>query len=422
MNPIRLSIAALLLLAMPLLSQTKSDGWLQERMETRPDAFESVLRKARELRVQIIYTKIDRDAKNFPHFTTYTYREDPQQYFYPASTVKFPVAMLALEKIHDLKVPGLDARAAMYSESTFPGQQPVTTDTTAEGGVPSVAHYIRKIFVVSDNDAFNRLYAFVGQGEIDRRLIGKGYHARIRHRLESNLTPEQNRTTEAMRFMRHDTLLYRQPQSTSKPLPAGPQTLLGKGYFSGGKLVRKPMDFSAKNFLSLRDNHEMLKAIIFPQAVPEKQRFQVSSEDRKFVLQCMSQLPRETLYPAYYRDTTLTDAWVKYFVFGDKKDSIPSAVRIFNKVGLAYGFVIDNAYIVDLEKGIEFMLSAVIYVNRDGILNDNKYEYDEVAFPFFANLGRLIYDYEIGRQRDFRPNLDEFRLHYDIENPITPRD
>jgi len=47
---------------------------------------------------------------------------------------------------------------------------------------------------------------------------------------------------------------------------------------------------------------------------------------------------------------------------------------------------------------VEFLLSAVIYVNEDEIFNDDKYEYDEIGLPFLANLGRVIYKYELERK------------------------
>ena len=45
----------------------------------------------------------------------------------------------------------------------------------------------------------------------------------------------------------------------------------------------------------------------------------------------------------------------------------------------------------DSEKNIEFMVSATLLVNKDGIFNDNVYEYDEVGLPFLAELGRQLY-------------------------------
>jgi hypothetical protein len=75
-------------------------------------------------------------------------------------------------------------------------------------------------------------------------------------------------------------------------------------------------------------------------------------------------------------------------------------------VGDAYGFLLDIAYVMDPEKKVEFMLSAVIYCNSDGILNDSKYDYDTIGFPFYKNLGQLIYNYELKRKKAFLPNLD----------------
>jgi len=90
---------------------------------------------------------------------------------------------------------------------------------------------------------------------------------------------------------------------------------------------------------------------------------------------------------------------VKFFMFGDTKEQIPNQIRIFNKVGEAYGFIIDNAYVVDFENSVEFLLSAVIHVNRNQIYNDDKYEYDEIAFPFVAKLGQAVYEYELNRPK-----------------------
>ena len=75
-------------------------------------------------------------------------------------------------------------------------------------------------------------------------------------------------------------------------------------------------------------------------------------------------------------------------------------------MGDAYGFLLDISYIVDPINKVEFMLSGVIYCNQDGILNDGKYDYDTFGFPFYKNMGRLIYDFELKRKKEFLPNFD----------------
>ena len=47
----------------------------------------------------------------------------------------------------------------------------------------------------------------------------------------------------------------------------------------------------------------------------------------------MSQLPTETSSPAYQKDTAMYDAYCKFLMFGDSRESIPGTIRIFNKVG-----------------------------------------------------------------------------------------
>ena len=69
--------------------------------------------------------------------------------------------------------------------------------------------------------------------------------------------------------------------------------------------------------------------------------------------------------------------------------------------------------IVDFENKTEFMLSAVIYVNRDGILNDDKYEYTEIGYPFFREIGEIIYTYDKNRKRAYLPDLRNFKIRYD---------
>ena len=189
--------------------------------------------------------------------------------------------------------------------------------------------------------------------------------------------------------------------------------MTGSNYYKGDSLVKRPFDFTARNAFPLEEQQLLLRALLFPEAVSEKQRFNLRPNDYQSVYRYMSQLPRETRYPNYRADTSLYDSYGKFLLAGDDKSPMPKSIRIFNKEGDAYGYMIDNAYIVDFDKGIEFMLSAVIACNSDGIFNDEKYDYDTVGFPFMGNLGRLIYAYEAGRKKPRTPDLSRFKLAYD---------
>ncbi|HEX5168316.1 MAG TPA: serine hydrolase [Cyclobacteriaceae bacterium] len=384
-------------------------------MKQNSDQFNDIIKNPALYEVQIIYTQINRDANNQPHFKTFYFNTDSNRYFYPASTVKLPAVMLALEKLNDLNVAGLDKYTTMLSDSVYSGQQSVLKDSTAATGLPSIAHYARKILVVSDNDAFNRLYELIGQKEFNEKLADKGYSARILHRLQRFLTPDQNRHSERIRFVHGDSIIYEQPMLINQDSISPPERILkGKGYIKGDDvLVNEPFDFTYKNFLSLTDQHAILRSIIFPESVPPSKRFGVGEDDRKFVLKYMSQLPEETTYPPYYKDTTYYDAYSKFLLFGNDHDQIPSGLRIFNKIGDAYGYMIDNAYVVDFDHNVEFMLSAVINCNTDGIYNDEKYDYENIGYPFMKNIGQAVYHYELKRNRMNKPDLSEFKFQYD---------
>ncbi|OIR00165.1 hypothetical protein GALL_178110 [mine drainage metagenome] len=412
-------IFCLLILCFSLQSTTaqkklnKTDIFLENLMKSRPEEFSSILSNKDSLNVQIIYTQIDRDKNNKPSFTEYTFNLNNDHYFYPASTVKMPVAFLALEKLNELNKTGLNSNSRMITESNSLNEAVVYSQPKANDSNTSIANYVKQIFLVSDNDAFNRLYEFVGQQTIQQKLKEKGYgDAIIRHRLQVSLTDEQNRLTNPISF--YDSagnLIYHQDEQNSKAIFSETKRAFGKGYLKNNQLINEPFDFTLKNRVYLQDLHQIQKSVLFPESVDAKQRINMSKADRDLVLHWMSAYPRESKYPNY--DTAnYWDAYCKFLLFGSEKGNIPSNIRIFNKVGDAYGFLTDVTYIIDTEKKIEFMLCATIYCNSDGIFNDDKYDYETVGYPFMKHLGQLIYDHELKRKRKFVPKFDEFIIDY----------
>ncbi len=363
-------------------------------------------------KIQIIYTRVDRDKKNHPLLRDYSFNLDAGNYFYPASCVKMPLAILALQKCRELGIP---ASATMLTDSSFRGQTRVNTDTSSENGLPSVLHYIKKVFLVSDNDASNRLYEFLGQDYIHTQLRRMGLDgAEIIHRLSIPLTEEENRRTNPVRFMDNNgNLLYSQPGLKTDRVYPDRNDFVGKGYIKDDVLVNEPMNFSKKNRFPLEELHRMMQMTIFPEAFPKEMIPLLASEDYRMLFQYMSQLPRESKFPNY-DIKEFYDSYVKFFLFGTKKDmNIPGHLRIFNKVGWSYGFLTDVAYVADLKNNVEFFLSATIYCNEDEILNDDKYDYETIGLPFLERLGQVIYDYELGRKKKRLPDLSRFNIQYD---------
>lgn len=384
---------------------------MDELLHSQPERFATVLQDPGKYRVQIIYTQIDRDAENRPTFTSYTYGVDPNRYYYPASTVKLPTALLALEKINVLAIPGLTRDTTMLTEVASDWQTPALTDPSSPTGLPSVGHYIRKILLVSDNDAFNRLYEFIGQKALNESLHDKGYlNTRIFHRLEVARNAEENAKTNPVTFVDGDKVLYAQAAQISDINYAHDEPILmGRAEIVDGERLDRPKDFSGNNVFPLQDLHDVVQALMFPQYVDEQRRFKLTEDDYQFVYRSMSAYPGESGIAEYSDPEQYPDGYVKFFMYGGSAATIPDNIRIFNKPGDAYGFLTDCAYIVDFDNGIEFLLAASIFTNDNQTFNDDTYEYDEVGLPFMRDLGLAIYEIERARTREHAPDLGRFR-------------
>jgi hypothetical protein len=354
---------------------------------------------SKKYRLQIIYTQITRNAQGIPSFKNYGYHLDSTDYFYCASLVKLPCSVLALEKLNDLK---LDKNTIMFTDSANACQHSVKKDTSSSNGYPSIAQYIKRMLLVSDNVAYGRVYEFLGVDYLHNRLSALGYrNMRIVHRFDGGCKGTENTTTNPVSFYSDDMkLLYHQKQQAASKIYTSPigTIRVGKAYYNAqNKKVNEPKDFTGMNYISLQNIHSVLQRLVFNAYLPASQQFNLSKEDQSFLMQYLTMLPRESSHPSYNK--SYHDSYKKYFIYGDSKKPIANEdIRITNIVGQSYGFMVDCAYIHNAREHIEFMLSAVIYANEDEIMNDGKYEYGTVALPFLAELGRQIYNYELKRK------------------------
>ncbi len=168
--------------------------------------------------------------------------------------------------------------------------------------------------------------------------------AQIIHRLSVSLSDEENRYTNPIRFI--DTagnIVYDKPAEISKLLYTDRNTKMGKGYMRGGELVNEPFDFSKKNMLLLSELHQIVKSIMFPMSVNKEQRFNLTEDDYNFLRLYMSMRPSESKTPVY-DSGEYYDNYVKMVYYGSEKTAPDPNIRIFNKTGTAYGFLIDACY------------------------------------------------------------------------------
>jgi hypothetical protein len=357
-----------------------------------------VLANPDRYRLQIIYSQTDH-SKGVSTIRDFSFRLRPKEYFYPASLVKLPEAALALERLSNMKIEGLNKNTPLFTNPKYSG---LYLDTAK---YPSLADDIMQMMVVSDNYAFNRVYDFLGQEYTHLRLFQKGYtDTRIIQRMVS-ASDEENRISGPFKFV--DTscgVLYEEEPliTTKKFLNPAEKIMVGKAYYMGRKKIYKPKDFSSNSFLPLADAHQMLISIINPGYIRKESKFELNEEDNNFLKKAMSIYPRETGIEEWKNDSIYYDCFRKFIYYGNYTGTAEPGIRIFNKVGMAYGFMSDVAYFADYINKVEFFLSVVVYVNEDEVLNDGRYDYNSIGYPFMERLGKLIYQYELTRNPSCR--------------------
>lgn len=357
-------------------NDTLSKEPLKMVLASKNEKIKKVIDSLENHELQIVFSQIDR-KENEIIFTDYEFQVNDSIYFYPASTVKFPTAVLALEKLNTIDTLNLDTRFYVEGDSV---------ETTFRNA-------ISEIFSVSDNQANNRMVEFLGQDAINKSLKSKGIsNFRLAHRLGYHT---DDMATKPLIIYLNDstTAVLNGTTNTFAESLELQGTEKGKGYYQNDELINEPFDFGLKNYYPITSQHEVLKRVIFPENYEKEKQFNLSGAQSAQLLKSMHTVPRKVGYDG----ATYYDGYCKFFMYGDSKETIPEHIKIYNKVGFAYGTLTDCAYIIDTKNNVEFMLTATILVNKDQIFNDDNYEYETVGIPFLAELGRQLYAHELKR-------------------------
>jgi hypothetical protein len=98
-------------------------------------ALKPILKQAQNYKIQIPYTTIEENKIGETRFFNYC----PEQYFYPACTVKLPAVLLALEELKHMGV----SKNALYSSHFILGSYASVAPIDGE----IIANYIKKMLL-----------------------------------------------------------------------------------------------------------------------------------------------------------------------------------------------------------------------------------------------------------------------------------
>ena len=371
-----------------------SQSILENTLKRNSPKLLNVISNLKEHEVQVLLTQIERDSLGKPIFHEESFNVDESIYFYPASTVKLAISILSLQKIRELNRNGILITAETPFEIRDKNRKIIILE---DGSHPNnkltISHLIKKIFLFSDNDSYNYLFDFLGVDYINSELNKRGLHNTfIYHKFLKN---SDNLSTWEYTFLKsngdilfHQKSILSNSNRNNKHLEG---VFKGEAYVKNDNLIEDPMDFSLKNRVSVRDLQGILKRLIFPEVFPESFQFNITKNDYDFIKFWMSRTSLEN-DDLIYNNINVWDSYNKFFIYGDTKGEMNNNIRIYNKVGSAYGTVTDVSYIHDKKNNIEFFLTATILNNLNGIFNDDIYEDELVGIPFLAELGRSVHE------------------------------
>ena len=350
------------------------------------DFLKEIIKEKEDYEIQVLLTKIDQYNSQVD-FQEYKYQLDDNKYFYPASTIKLPIVVLALKKINELRSKGseitLKSKIILNYKDDY-------SELLIRDSITSFQNLIADVFLVSDNSASNILIDFIGYNYFNEEMKNAGFDKTyLNHKF--NPDPYVNSTWQISDL---DNNLISSLNDNQKIIKANDKTIgLEKGekrYFKG-EILDESLNFSEKNRSSITDMHNLIKYIFYPEIFDSTNTFNLNVEDYDFLRYWMSRFTYEDIGEKFIGDEKFFETYNKFFIHGDEQSLSNEQIRVYNKIGQAYGTSIDNGLIKNYQDNIEFILTATIYTNKNKVINDNLYEYDDIAVPFLAKLSRSIY-------------------------------
>ena len=342
--------------------------------------FREIVDAPERFRLQIEYAYPFKHGRGSAGWAFESYRRSAE-WTAPASTVKVPMAIFTLLKLAQLGLP----RSALLRVIDPPSCAAQADELTK---FEEIERTLTRMLIVSDNGAYNRLYEFVGGNRVPSLLNRFGFpNAKLQARLGVCNPAENARGRGVVVAEASGRVLWQylptHQITISAPAAEMPSCKVGSAYLDIDQTrVNAPKDFKFSNHWTITDAHALTLAIAGARAHPLVDA--LAPADLAFLRKTMRTLPRE----AGFAEADYPDSWGKFLLQGYKSSRMPSNVTSTNKVGQAYGFLLDSAWLEDSTH--QCVLSAVIYVNSNGVLNDDQYEYEQLGLPFLAELGRRM--------------------------------
>lgn len=312
-----------------------------------------------------------------------------EYYFYPASLVKLPAVLATLHKIDELGLSLEDK--IILDDLEITGSKSFISKT--KNGI-TFKELIEKTIVISDNDYFNILYHFLTPLYLNQYLNSRGFMDVLIFKCFSGCSKgEQLKTTSYNVVSNLDSLKYSAGESyvdfkeVANKFKYTENKIIGERHLKDGIIIEQPYDFNENLDFPLNSLHNMMTSYILDST---DLVWKIGGKNRSFLIQKMREGPADINLNQH------CPLDFKIIGFGNSELE-NSRFQTCSKIGYSYGFISETAFVHDSVSRKNFFLTISMYVNKNKILNDGRYEYKSIATPFMGTLTHIIANQLIGK-------------------------
>lgn len=352
-----------------------------------------VLNNREKYRFQFMVTDVYEQDSTLYLGDTYDYSR-PDWYFYPASIVKLPTAILSLEKINEVNYP--TESILILKDDYHCGNMKFVRELKEKN--TRVDEMIRELIIVSNNTYYSSLYHFLTPKYLNSKLREKKISDTHIYKDFSGCEMPQNLKTHGYLLVDKDRSIAEVGELSTLPLSEFSENyiydstkLYGSKHEYRREIVDGPFDFNYNLEYPVSDIHSTSMRLFFPEFFAEEDCWNIREKDRELLMDAMKAVPKDLKKKKYLDKKKYPDNLYKYLIHGDDNAKYDSVIT-YSKIGLSYGFVTETALVYDPTTNRRYVLTVNLYVNSNDTVNDGKYEYEELAKPFLARFGQLILD------------------------------
>lgn len=342
----------------------------------REPIIDQVLANPEKYHLQIHFTAVNEQERAIV-LNEYSLYKD-KYYYHPASLIKFPLALASLEMFTKFQEQfGISLQSKIESKTCSCDFG--TDNYVNHKSKPTLDILYREMLIMSNNDAYNFFYDFVGPTYFNKRMTELGLsNIILRNRFYAGCAGEKAKLHGGISFMKDSANVKYAIGCQTDSLQDKVQSI----YLNEGAA-------KSNNLVSLYSLHQLMKKLFYPATSNSVPALNISETNLNYFKQTIASYPKSipeySSYPNHYH---------KYLIPPDLINNQDSSIKIYSKNGNAGGYISDIMYFTDEKNKVKYFLSVSMYNASNKYYYRRRAYYTSPGIDFFRQLSKVLYNYE----------------------------